>query len=313
MANRIKKIKAAAAALKIHLECCALCPRHCGVNRLTGEKGFCNAGADAVVYSAMAHHGEEPPISGTRGSGTIFFSYCTMKCVYCQNHRFSQTGEGARVSTEELADIMLSLQEQGCHNINLVTPTHFLVQIILALESATARGLSVPLVYNTSGYERAEILSLLDGIVDIYLPDMRYGREEHGVRYSGAPRYPARNMEAVREMYRQVGNLEVDEHGIARKGLIIRHLVLPKNIASTELIMQYISSEISTDTVISLMSQYHPYYQAGAYEDIARRITAEEYQAAREVMEAYGLHNGWIQESGGLEALAGIHLKKYHG
>jgi putative pyruvate formate lyase activating enzyme len=293
-----------------HLEHCELCPRMCGVNRLAGERGFCKAGPDAVVYSAMAHRGEEPPLSGTGGSGTIFFSSCTMACVYCQNHLFSQTGEGRRVSVDELAGIMLSLQKQGTHNINLVTPTHFLPAIVAALAVARQKGLTVPVVYNTSGYERAEIIRLLDGIVDIYLPDMRYGREEQAVEYSQAPRYPRCNRESVREMHRQAGNLALDGRGIATRGLIIRHLVLPGNAASTELIMKFISEEISAETYISLMSQYHPYYRAAQLSALNRRITEEEYRAAQEVTEHYGLHNGWVQESGGLEALAGVHIKR---
>jgi putative pyruvate formate lyase activating enzyme len=291
------------------LESCCICPRKCGVNRLKDEKGFCKTGIKPRICSYMPHHGEEPPISGTQGSGTIFFSYCNMACVYCQNYEFSQSGQGREVDSEELAKSMLELQKIGCHNINLVTPTHVMPQILKALESAINKGLKIPLVYNTGGYELAEIIKLLDGIVDIYLPDMRYGDGNTAVRYSSAPDYPKYNWEAVKEMHKQVGVAEIDDKGIIKKGIIIRHLVLPNNISGTDKIMKFISEEISKDTYISLMSQYCPYYKASQFKEISRRITSQEYEEAKQLMNKHGLYNGWIQESLALERFAGINIK----
>jgi len=291
------------------LESCSVCPRRCRVNRLKNELGFCKTGLKARVCSYMAHHGEEPPISGTRGSGAIFFSYCNMSCVYCQNYEFSQQGRGREVDAEELASFMLQLQETGCHNINLVTPTHVMPQILAALKLAISGGLKIPLVYNTSGYELAEVIRLLEGIVDIYLPDMRYGNNDSAVKYSHAQAYPQYNQEAVKEMHRQAGIAKMDNQGIIISGVIIRHLVLPNDISGTEGIMKFISEEVSSDTYISLMSQYSPYYQASSFKEISRRLSQEEYEKARTIMDKYGLANGWIQESYGLERFAGIHIK----
>lgn len=291
------------------LESCCICPRKCKVNRLKNESGFCKTGAKPKVCSFMAHHGEEPPISAKHGSGTIFFSYCNMACVYCQNYEFSQLGQGRQVDTDELAGFMLELQQMGCHNINLVTPTHVLPQILGALSIAIPKGLKIPIVYNTGGYELPEIIKLLDGIIDIYLPDMRYGDNETAVKYSCAPDYPKYNQEAVEEMYRQVGNAEIDDSGVIKRGLIVRHLVLPHNIAGTGRIMEFIATRLSKNTYISLMSQYLPYYKAGGFTEISRRISPREYQDAKEIMRSYGLTNGWIQESYGLERFAGINLK----
>lgn len=291
------------------LESCCVCPRKCGVNRLKDEKGFCRTGIKPSVCSYMPHHGEEPPISGTHGSGTIFFSYCNMACVYCQNYEFSQLGQGREVDSEELAKSMLELQKIGCHNINLVTPTHVMPQILKALELSINKGLKIPLVYNTGGYELPEIIKLLDGIVDIYLPDMRYADEAMALRYSNAKDYPEYNQKAVKEMRRQVGVAEIDAEGTIKKGLIIRHLVLPNNISGTDKIMKFISEEISKDTYISLMSQYCPYYKASQFKEISRRITSQEYEEAKQSMNKHRLYNGWIQESYGSERFAGIHIK----
>jgi putative pyruvate formate lyase activating enzyme len=291
------------------LKSCCICPRKCKVNRLKDQKGFCKTGLKPKVCSFMPHHGEEPPISGTRGSGTIFFSHCNMACVYCQNYEFSQLGKGRELEFEELADLMLELQKSGCHNINLVTPTHVMPQILKALKIAIAKGLKIPLVYNTSGYELSEILKLLDGIVDIYLPDMRYADSDAASRFSSAADYPEHNREAVKEMYRQVGTAAIDREGVIKRGLVIRHLVLPNHIAGTEKIMKFIAKEISKDTYISLMSQYSPYYKACEFKEISRRITPEEYKEAERIMHAFGLYNGWTQESGGLERFAGVHIK----
>ncbi len=291
------------------LERCCICPRKCKLNRLKGEVGFCKTGLKAHVCSFMSHHGEEPPISATRGSGTIFFSYCNMACAYCKNYEFSQLGQGREVTCEELAGFMLDLQKMGCHNINLVTPTHVMPQILVALEIAIPKGLNLPIVYNTGGYELAQIIKLLDGIVDIYLVDMRYGDREKAVKYSSASDYPQYNQEAVKEMHRQVGVAQMDKAGIIKKGVIIRHLVLPNNISGTDKVMRFIKEEISENSYISLMSQYLPYYRASGFNELSRRITQPEYQAAKQAMQKYGLSCGWIQESYGLERFAGIHIK----
>ena len=280
------------------LEHCRVCPRECGVNRLKDDKlGFCRSGLNPMISSVSAHHGEEPPLSGAKGSGTIFFTNCNMKCVYCQNYPISQMGNGAERTVGELACQMTWLQEQGCHNLNLVTPTHFMPQILKALGIAQERGFSLPIVYNTSGYESVEALRLLDGIVDIYLPDMRYGDDKAAMRYSIAPHYVEINRAAVKEMFRQVGNLVLDdEHGIAKQGLIIRHLVLPGGISGTEEVMKFLAEEISKDVAISLMSQYFPAFKATEFKELNRRITAEEYEEAYQIMQKYGLENGWVQK-----------------
>lgn len=282
----------------------------CKVNRLKGKVGICKTARSARVHSFMPHHGEEPPISGERGSGTIFFACCNMKCQYCQNFEFSQEGEGSKqVTPEELSRIMLGLQEEGCHNINFVTPTHVMPQILEALCLAIPKGLKLPLVYNTGGYELPEMIKLLDGIIDIYLPDMRYGDDECAARYSLSPGYPEYNQKAVKEMHAQVGVADISSDGIIKKGLVIRHLVLPGNISGTKKIMKFIKEELSDETYISLMSQYTPYYRASSFKELGRRISLDEYQKAREAMEEYGLSNGWVQESFGLERFAGVNIK----
>jgi putative pyruvate formate lyase activating enzyme len=291
------------------LESCCICPRECKVNRLNDKKGFCRIGLKPKLCSFMPHHGEEPPISGTRGSGAIFFSGCNMSCLYCQNYEFSQLDEGREVEFEELATFMLQLQALGCHNINLVTPTHIIPQILKSLELAIPKGLKIPVVYNTGGYELPEMIKLLDGIVDIYLPDMRYADNEMAIKYSSAPKYPRFNQAALKEMHRQVGVAEIDEEGIIRKGIIIRHLVLPNNISGTDKIMRFIAEELSKDTYISLMSQYSPCYKADQFQEISRRITEQEYEVALAGMEKYGLYNGWTQDGHGLERFAGINIK----
>jgi len=291
------------------LESCVLCPHKCKVNRLKEKKGFCKTGLKAKVYSYLSHQGEEPPVSGTKGSGTIFFSNCNMACVYCQNYEFSQLGQGKEVECDELAGFMLELQKNSCHNINLVTPTHVLPQILKALKIAISKGFNLPIVYNTGGYELPEIIRLLKGIVDVYLVDMRYGDQNSAIKFSAAKDYPKYNQAAVKEMQNQVGIAEFDNSGIIKKGLIIRHLVLPNNVSNTEEIMKFVSKEISPETYISLMSQYLPYYKAEHFNDINRRLKYAEYEEAKQVMDKYGLHNGWIQESLGLERFAGVHIK----
>ena len=284
------------AAYKL-LESCRVCPRECGVNRLKNDKlGFCRSGLNPVISSASAHKGEEPPLSGTRGSGTIFFASCNLRCVYCQNYPISHMGNGAERTPGELACQMLWVQEEGCHNLNLVTPTHFMPQILKALGIAKKRGFHLPIVYNTSGYESIEALKLLDGIVDIYLPDMRYSDDTAGRRFSAAPHYTEINRGSVREMYRQVGNLVIDEHGIAKRGLIVRHLVLPNGLSGTEGVMKFLAEEVSKDVYISLMSQYFPAFKATQIKELSRRITEEEYDEAYRIMRERGLENGWVQE-----------------
>ena len=279
------------------LESCIICPHQCGVNRLKNEKlGFCRSGLNPVVSSASAHHGEEPPLSGTRGSGTIFFSNCNLRCVYCQNYPISQMGNGMERTPGELACQMLWLQDQGCHNLNLVTPTHFMPQILKALQIARERGFVLPIVYNTSGYESLEALRLLDGIVDIYLTDIRYADDRIAMRYSVAHHYWVVNQTAVREMFRQVGNLILDKKGIAIRGLLVRHLILPAGLSGTQAVMKFLAEEISKDVYISLMSQYFPAYKAHDIKELSRKVTAEEYDDAYQVMQAYGLENGWVQE-----------------
>jgi putative pyruvate formate lyase activating enzyme len=279
------------------LESCRVCPRECGVNRLKNEKlGFCRSGLNPVVSSASPHHGEEPPLSGSKGSGTIFFANCNLRCIYCQNYPISQMGNGVERTPAELACQMLWLQEQGCHNLNLVTPTHFMPQILKAISIARQRDFNLPVVYNTSGYESLESLRLLEGIVDIYMPDMRYSDDAAGVSYSAVAHYPGVNRAAVKEMHRQVGNLVIGDDGLARRGLIIRHLVLPGGLSGTESIMRFLAEEISKEVYISLMSQYFPAYKANSIRELSRRITSEEYEEAYQAMQKYGLDNGWVQE-----------------
>jgi putative pyruvate formate lyase activating enzyme len=279
------------------LEHCRVCPRECGVNRLNNDKiGFCRSGLNPAISSVSPHHGEEPPLSGTKGSGTIFFTNCNLKCVYCQNYPISQLGNGSERSPGELACQMIWLQEQGCHNLNLVTPTHFMPQILKALGIARDRGFHLPIVYNTSGYESLEALRLLDGIVDVYLPDMRYSDDRNAMRYSIAPQYSTINQAAVKEMYRQAGNLVIDEEGIAVRGLIIRHLVLPDGRSGTDGVMKFLAREISKDVSISLMSQYFPAYRANEFKELSQRTSPGEYEEAYQIMRKYGLENGWVQE-----------------
>ena len=291
------------------LESCVICPRKCKVNSLNNKQGFCKTGLRPKVYSYMAHQGEEPAISGSAGSGTVFFANCNMGCVYCQNYEFSQLGQGREVEPEDLAKFMLDLESRGCHNINLVTPTHILPQILKSLRIAISSGLSIPLVYNTSAYELPEIIQLLDGIVDIYLPDMRYADEKAAVKFSNAPDYPKYNRLAIKEMFRQVGTAQMDESGIIKRGIIIRHLVLPAKFSGTEEIMKFIAEELSTDTYLSLLSQYLPYYKAENFSEINRRLKIKEYEQAKEAMDQYNLSKGWVQESFGSERFAGVNIK----
>lgn len=276
---------------------CRLCPRRCGVDRLNGGRGACGMGSQPVIASWNAHPWEEPPISGTRGSGTIFFSGCTGKCIFCQNYPISQFRYGNVVTIERFAGMMLALQRRGCHNINFVTPTHFVPQILAAVNLAAAAGLHLPLVYNTSGYETVETLRLLEGVIDIWLPDAKYTDDAVARRISGFPGYVAANRAALKEIYRQVGDaLLLDEDGIARRGMIIRHLVLPGGLADTAGVMCWIATELSPRVHVSIMDQYFPAYKALEDPVLGRKITPEEYKAALEAFEVAGLENGWMQE-----------------
>jgi putative pyruvate formate lyase activating enzyme len=249
-----------------------------------------------IVSSYNAHFGEEPPLSGNFGSGTIFFTNCNLKCIYCQNYPISQLRNGNKVSLSELAKIMLALQKRKCHNINLVTPTHFVPQILKSLKLAVKMGLHIPIVYNTSGYDSVNTLKLLDGVVDIYLPDARYADNEIALKYSSAPGYFEIMKKALREMHRQVGDLSLNMMGVAHSGLIVRHLVLPEGLSDTRKIMRFIAREISPHTYISLMAQYFPAYQASQFPLLSRRIKKEEYREAFQAFKEEGLENGWFQK-----------------
>jgi putative pyruvate formate lyase activating enzyme len=276
---------------------CMLCPRGCGVNRLQGEEGYCQAGPEPVVASWTAHRWEEPPISGTRGSGTIFFSHCTGRCVFCQNYPISQLGVGRPVTVQRLAEMMLELQARGCHNINLVTPTHFVPQILAALPIAVAGGLHLPLVYNSSGYETVETLRLLDGVIDIYLPDAKYAADKVARRLSGFRGYVAANRAALREMYGQVGHeLLLDEQGIAKRGMIVRHMVLPQGLAGTDKVLAWIARGLSPWIHVSLMAQYFPAHKAVGDPVLGRRLTNDEYLQALEAFDMACLERGWRQD-----------------
>lgn len=270
------------------LESCEVCPHRCGVNRLKGELGFCKTGKNAIVDSYFPHRGEEKPIRGYRGSGTVFFSYCNMRCVYCQNYQISQLGEGREVSPEELAEIFLELQAMGCHNLNLVTPSHVVPQILSALYLAVKKGFRLPIVYNTSSFDSLESLKLLEGIVDIYLADLKYADREIARRYSKVKNYPEVAMAAIREMHRQVGDLTLDERGIAIRGLLIRHLVLPNGLAGTEKVAEFLGS-LSKNMAVNVMDQYYPSYMAWKYPELSRRITQREYHQALSSMEGFRL------------------------
>ena len=268
---------------------CALCPRRCGVDRTKGVLGICRIGSNPVVSAAKAHFGEEPALVGRGGSGTIFMTCCNMKCVFCQNFDISQEGSGEEVASEELSMMMVKLQRQGCHNINFVTPTHQVAQIVEAIPKAVENGLQIPLVYNCGGYEEADTIRLLDGIFDIYMPDFKYGDDETAFALSFAPGYVDSAKAAVLEMHRQVGDLVCDENGIAQRGLIVRHLVLPGGLAGTQEVMRFIAEEVSKDTYVNLMDQYRPSYMAEDFPELARVITREEFAEAIRLAKEAGL------------------------
>ena len=283
-------------ALEDLLTHCSLCPWECKVNRTQGERGVCQAGADLTVAKTLPHFGEEPVLTGKNGSGTIFFTYCHLRCQFCQNYQISQQHLGYTTNPERLADTMISLQEKGCHNINLVSPTHFLPMIIKALKVALSKSFTLPLVYNSNGYERTDVLKLLDGIIDIYLPDAKYGDDRRAYELSRAKHYTRYNISTLKEMYQQVGPLHLNENGIAERGLIIRHLVLPHGLSGTEEVLKMIKEHIGTKVHISLMGQYFPTYRAHKRENINRKLTREEYRKCLKLLDKYGFENGWCQD-----------------
>jgi len=271
------------------LSVCDACAWHCPVDRRAGELGVCKTGVRAKVSSYGPHMGEEDPLRGWKGSGTIFFTRCNLKCQYCQNHDISQTDAGEEVEPENLASIMLELQALGCHNINFVSPSHVAPQIIAGILIAAQAGLRLPLVYNTGGYDSLEMLQLLDGVIDIYMPDMKYADAKIARKYSKIRDYPQVNQEAVREMHRQVGNLQIDENGLAQRGLLVRHLVLPNDLAGTKDILRFLVDEISANTYLNLMDQYRPAYRAHHYPDLNRPLTPREFAAAMQMVHHAGL------------------------
>lgn len=279
---------------------CTLCPHKCRVDRTSGKRGFCGAGPEMVVSTVMPHQGEEPPISGYGGSGTIFFSYCNMRCCYCQNYQISQEHEGHATSAEGLAEKMISLQGHGVHNINLVSPTIWLPGIMETLHRAKRSGLDLPIVYNTGGYDHPAVIKMLDGVVDIYMPDMRYSDDEMAERYSGVKDYVKYNRESVREMFRQVGELKMGKNGVALKGLLVRLLVMPENISGIKKTLDFLE-KLSDKIYLSIMAQYHPVYHSHQYPGLSRRITLEEYQDVLGYARKLGFRSGWTQDHEGLD------------
>jgi len=284
------------------LENCQICPRRCQINRLKDKKGFCKVGYLPMVSAHHPHFGEESPLVGTHGSGTIFFTSCNLACVYCQNYEISQLRIGEEISFERLAGMMMELQKMGCHNINLVSPTSHVPAIVKALPIAREQDLKLPLIYNTNAYDSVEVLKLLDGIVDIYMPDVKYSDNKIALKYSNAPRYYEIMKDAIKEMYRQVGDLMINEEGIAVKGLLVRHLVLPNNLAGTEKIVEFLAKEISQNTFLNVMDQYYPYFKVyppkfcgtkfrrtSQFPELSRRITDEEYLRAINLAKNAGL------------------------
>jgi putative pyruvate formate lyase activating enzyme len=268
---------------------CTLCPRNCLVDRHHGERGLCRTGDEPVVSSYSPHFGEEDPLVGRRGSGTIFFAHCNLYCLFCQNYEISHGGEGEEITARVLAAIMIQLQNQGCHNINFVTPSHQVYQILAALPRAIDGGLNLPLVYNTGGYDAVETLRLLDGVVDIYMPDFKFWDPQVAARLCQAADYPERAREALREMHRQVGDLVMDEAGVARRGLLVRHLVLPDNLAGTKECMEFLAREISPDTYVNVMGQYRPCGRAGEDPSLSRFLTPQEHREAQIAARRAGL------------------------
>ena len=272
---------------------CRLCPRECGVNRLEGQLGYCQAGADLMVSSAFPHFGEEPPLVGQHGSGTIFLTHCNLRCIFCQNYDISHLGRGEPIAPSDMARTMVRLQEMGCHNINFVTPTHYAAQIVAALPLGIEMGLRLPIVYNCSGYESLEILQLLDGIVDIYMPDAKFMEAQDARQFCNAPDYPEVLRVVLKEMHRQVGDLTLNSKGVAERGLLIRHLVMPGGVASSESVLKFIAEEISVHSYVNIMNQYRPEYRAGEHQQINRRTNYKEYLEAIQIAKRFRLYRGF--------------------
>jgi len=275
------------------LASCRLCPRQCGVDRLKGEIGYCKAGASLRVSSVFPHFGEEAPLVGFHGSGTIFLTHCNLRCVFCQNYDISHQGAGEEVTSSAMAKAMVRLQELGCHNINFVTPTHYAPQIVASLPEAIERGLRLPIVYNCSGYESLEVIRLLDGIVDIYMPDAKFMDEAYSKRFCNAPDYPTVLKGVLKEMHRQVGELKLDSQGIAQRGVLVRHLVMPGGVASSKKVFEFLARELSVHTYVNVMDQYRPLYRADEFPEINRRITHREYVEAVTLAKEAGLYRGF--------------------
>ena len=305
LAKKIKLVKATANTLVKRLRNCDICPRNCEVNRLKGEKGYCGANKDMVVYSAFLHHGEEPGISGEGGSGTIFFSGCNLKCIYCQNYKFSHSVIGKRISGVNLAKIMLNLQKEGAHNINLVTPTHFLPQILDTLAIAFEDGLNIPIVYNTSGYEKKEVIKHLAGVIDIYLTDLKYMETSLAKQYSKAPKYPTFASRSLLEMVRQVKPVMSEK--LLKKGVVIRHLVLPNHINESKKLLSWIKKN-TPEVLVSVMFQYQPYLKAYLHPQINRSIDYQEYFEIKKFVEELEL-GGWVQDHNPKEDMAGPYFE----
>ena len=294
-----------AQALEARLAACDICPRECRVNRLKNEPGYCHSERLPIVSAVCAHHGEEPAISGTRGSGTVFFGNCNMRCVYCQNHQISQSWKKQRsneMDCHTLAGKMLYLQDGlGCHNINFVSPSHFAPQLLRAVVEAVPMGLRVPLVYNSNGYDSIASLKEIDGVISIYLPDLRYASDKWAKKFSHAPHYVVRARQAIKEMYRQVGDLVTDKSGVAQKGLIVRHLILPNGLADSEESLTWLIRELSPTMTVSIMSQYMPMHRASRIPLLSRKITIDEHETVLKLITDLGIENGWVQEMGAAE------------
>ena len=275
------------------LEVCRICPNECMARRSEGETGECHSTDEVIISSVGPHYGEEPPLVGSMGSGTIFLTNCNLSCEFCQNYDISHLGIGEKVSIEDLARSMLKLQQRGCHNINFVTPTHFTPRIVDALILAVEKGLELPIVYNCGGYESVETLKLLENIIDIYMPDIKYSIDENALKFSGVQNYWEVVTDAVKEMHRQVGDLKISKRGIAQRGLLIRHLVLPNDIAGSKKVIDFIVDEISTNSYLNIMDQYHPTYNAFKYERLNRRITPAEYKEVIDYAFSKGLRRGF--------------------
>jgi len=276
-------------ALWKKLESCDICPHQCRINRLKDETGICRTGKKAIVSSFGAHFGEESPLVGRFGSGTIFFTNCNLECIFCQNYDISHLGEGYPVDEEKIAEMMISLQKLGCHNINFVTPTHVIPHIVKALMFAIEKGLNIPLVYNTGGYDSVSTLAFLDGIFDVYMPDLKYSDDSIAQRYCNAKDYVQIARQAIKKMHQQVGDLVIDKKGIAQRGLLIRHLILPEDLSGTYRAMKFIADEISPNTYVNLMDQYRPCYKAHDYPPLDRRITHEEFSQAVRIARDLGI------------------------